>query len=220
MGRFALVRKKERWSATWLGNLLKVVVLLLLVFIYGACIRSFLAPVKPVPSNVMVVEGFLTDYGIEEAMVIFKRDHYDLMLITGKKRIKGAHLDHFENDGDYSAAAIEKLGFDMNQVRVVEVEFDITKDRTYYSALAVGNWLKEHKPSCTSLNLVTLGCHGKRSKYLFQTAVGDSIDVGIISVVSRSYDPKRWWTSSFGFREVTKETLAWIYARFFFFPSE
>ncbi len=94
MGRFVFFRKKERWTATWLGNILKLLVLVLLVFTFFKSIHPFLAENKPVESKIMVVEGFIPDYAIEQSMDIFIRDKYELMLITGKKRMKGAHLDY------------------------------------------------------------------------------------------------------------------------------
>ncbi|MCF8367835.1 MAG: hypothetical protein K9G76_02245 [Bacteroidales bacterium] len=220
MGRFALIRKKERWSATWLGNIVKILILLIVVWIYVVNIRTYLAPVEPIEARVLVVEGFITDYAIEESMHIFNEGNYDLMIVTGKKRIKGAHLDHFTNDGEYSAATLNYMGFDMKKLKVVEVAFDVTRDRTYYSALSVKKWLDKNLPGCRAVNLITLGCHGRRSHYLFQEAFGETIEVGIISIESKSYDPIKWWSTSFGFREVTNETFAWIYGRYFFFPKD
>jgi len=42
---------------------------------------------------------------------------------------------------------------------------------------------------------------------------------GIIAVSNPDYDPKQWWRYSDGVREVTGESIAYIYTKFFFYPS-
>ena len=54
---------------------------------------------------------------------------------------------------------------------------------------------------------------------LYQKALGKNVTVGIIAVSNPDYDPKDWWRYSDGVREVIGESLAYIYARFFFYPS-
>ncbi len=220
MARFALYRKKERWTATWLGQVLKIIIILGLIFIYAKTIHAFLAPTDPVNSKVMIVEGFIPDYALEEAADIFNKGQYKLMIITGKKRMKGAPLDQYKNDGIYSAATLIKLGFDSTRIRVVAVENEIKRDRTFTSALAAKKWIENHNEGCTSFNLVTLDCHARRSRLLFGKAFGEKYRVGIIAIRDRSYNADHWWQTSNGFREVIQETIAWIYARFFFWPDK
>lgn len=219
MARFALFRKKERWTATWLGNLIKLGIFLLLVVIWAHTIQPFLAPIEIVESDLLVVEGFIPDYAIEEAGEIYKAGKYRQMIITGKKRMKGAHLDQYENDGAFSAATLIKLGFDSAKIVVVAVDRDIKRDRTYVSALAIKQWIEENQIKETGFNIVTLGCHARRSRLLFEKAFGDQYNIGIIAIDDRGYDADHWWQSSNGFREVIKETIAWVYARFFFWPN-
>lgn len=215
-----MYRKKEKWVATWRGHLLKLVIFIVLILLYVKTIVSFLAPVNTMNADVLVVEGYLPDYAILESIKVFNNGNYKYLVLTGKKRSKGAHLDMYANDGAYSAATLEKVGFDMSKVVVVVARDDIRKDRTFYSAIALNDWLQSHHPDFTSVDLVSLGCHSRRSQRLFQKALIDKFEVGIYAVQNQSYEQDRWWRSSHGFREVTKESLAWVYARFFFFPPE
>ena len=219
MARFALVRKKECWSLTWRGRLLLLIIIFMLGFISMKTIHPFLAKNEPIDAKLLVVEGFITDYALEECMKIFNEGQYNNLLITGKKRIQGAYLDMYPNDGEYSAATLEKLGFDRSKIMVVTVGEDILRDRTYASAEAVHDWMIKNN-WLENFNLATLGCHARRSQLLFREAFDDSVDIGIIAIENLSYDPQKWWTNSNGFREVNKEFIAWVYARFFFFPSK
>jgi hypothetical protein len=217
--RFVLISKKERWGLTWFGRLMVLILILLAGFIYSQGIYSFLAQNKPVMADILVVEGFIPDYALMEAKEIFYRDNYRQMIITGKVRIKGSQLDQYENDGLYSAATLVKTGFEESKISVVALDKDIRKDRTYCSALAVKEWLIKNNPETASVNLLTIGCHARRSRMLFERAFDDSIDVGVIAVRNQLYDPGSWWRSSAGFREVTEETITWLYALLFFKPD-
>jgi hypothetical protein len=165
----------------------------------------------------MILEGFVPDYVVEQAKEIFIRDDYELMLVTGKKRLKGSHLDWYENDGEYTAATLEKLGFEMARVVVIPVDYAVKKDRTYESGNAIKKYLNQlHK--IEAINIVTIGCHARRTRYLFEESLGKNITIGVIAIENQEYNPNRWWQSSAGFRQVIQETIAWTYARFFFFP--
>lgn len=215
---FAIINKKERWRLTPFGNILKILGFLLLLLLYVLSIHPFLAYNNPVKSKVMVVEGFISDHSLEQAYTIFQKDNYDLMIITGKKREKGAHLDSYGNDGKYCAAIFRKMGMKDEQMKVITMDFDIKKDRTYATAIAVKKWILKSGKNIKAVNIVTIGCHARRSGLLFKKAFDEKITVGVISTKNPTYNYKKWWESSLGFRVVLSETIAWIYARFFFFP--
>ena len=75
-------------------------------------------------------------------------------------------------------------------------------------------------PSLHAVNIVTEDVHARRTRLLFQKALGNGVTVGIIAVPNPDYDAKRWWRYSEGVREVVGEVIAYLYARFFFVPSE
>jgi hypothetical protein len=215
MGRFSVIHKKEQWSATWLGNLLIFLIISLLILIFLYTIHPFLAKTKTIESKILAVEGFIPDFAIEESKDIFEKGDYALMIITGKPRLKGAHLDIYDNDGLYSAATLSRIGFDSTKIQVVAIDPKIIKNRTYQSAINIKKWLLANDYPL-EINLVSIGCHARRSQLLFEKAIGQK--VGIIAVEDIRYDPDGWWKTSFGFRSVLNETIAYLYARFFFYP--
>ncbi len=216
MKRFTIINKKERWGFTLLGKAVLLLIFILGVFLYMKCIVSFLSPNEPVGADILIVEGFIPDYAIEEALDIFRKGNYSLLIVSGKLRVKGAHLSQYEDDGEFTAAYLLKVGLDQHYIRVVSVTEEVKKDRTYAAALKLKGWLLKNEPQAQSADLVSIGCHSRRSHYIFQKALGDEIKLGIIAVENKGYDPKKWWKFSSGFREVTKETIAWVYARLFF----
>src|SRR5262249_598758 len=92
----------------------------------------------------------------------------------------------------------------------------VRKDRTYHSALAVKGWLGEHELPLTSIDVVTVGSHARRSRLMFQKPFGKAATVGIVAMDDQGYDCQQWWRTREGVREVVGETIAYVYARLFF----
>ena len=82
--------------------------------------------------------------------------------------------------------------------------------------MALRKWLRENHMTITQINLMAEGFHSRRSRLMFQKALGDGVQVGIIAYEWDHAAAQRWWTSSEGVRHLTDEALAYIYARFFF----
>jgi len=71
----------------------------------------------------------------------------------------------------------------------------------------------------TGLNIITASTHARRSRLLFQKALGDSMRVGVIRLPAEGFNEDEWWKSSAGVRSVINESIAYIYARFLFRPE-
>jgi hypothetical protein len=65
-----------------------------------------------------------------------------------------------------------------------------------------------------------LGAHARRTRLLFQKALGPDIKVGVIAIETRNYDGRHWWRSSTGVREVLTEGIGYLYSKFFFHPAD
>ncbi len=53
--------------------------------------NAFLSLNRPVKSDVLVVEGWLPDYALEEAMAIYKREDYKKVITTCNPPINNRH---------------------------------------------------------------------------------------------------------------------------------
>jgi len=220
MGKFAIFKKKERWSTTWLGKVLILTLFIVLAWLFVKYSYSFLAQNSPVNSEIIILEGFLPNFAIEESMKIFNDGNYKLMIISGKKMIKGASLVPYENDGLYTAAILAKMGFDSTLIKVIGLKNDVMKDRTYASATAITDWMSQNGLNPETVNVISLGCHSRRSRLLFEKVFKDEIKIGIISVQDIGYDPEVWWKSSYGFKTILNEVFALTYTYLFFRPPD
>jgi hypothetical protein len=200
----------------WAG----LVVALVAAAIVGARVLPwFLAVNDPVPGGVLVVEGWAPDYAMQAAAEEFNHNHYEKLLVTGIPLERGAPLSEFRTHAELGAAVLLKLGLSTNAVQAVPA-MAVMQDRTYAMALALKGWMREHGIAATRVNLITLGPHARRSRLLFEKALGKGVAVGVTGVPPQDYDLSHWWRSSQGVRTIISEGLGYAYARFLFFPPK
>jgi hypothetical protein len=214
-----LLRRRQCLVPTLRGWLLLACAVMALALVGLLGIGPFLAVTHSVPGGVLVVEGWVPDYMLEAAIAEFKRDHYARMFVTGIPLEQGAPLSEYKNYAQIGAATLIKLGMNTNDLQAVPTGAT-RRDRTYAMALSVKHWLQQHDLSPTKVNLVTGGPHARRSRLIFEKAFGKGVTVGVIAIPANDYDEKHWWRSSQGVRTIIGETLAYGYARLFFYPRD
>ena len=193
--------------------LLFAVAALVVFSIRGA--YSFLAVNDPVDNGALVVEGWLPDYALQEAITEFGRGHHSRIFVTGGPLENGAPLSEYRTFAELGAATLLRLGLDTNAVQAVPAP-RVRLDRTYASALALKNWLGSHGVVETNFNVISLGPHSRRSRLLFEKALGKDYKIGVIAIENQEYDAKQWWASSAGVRTMSDEIIAYLYARLSF----
>jgi uncharacterized SAM-binding protein YcdF (DUF218 family) len=210
--------KKERWGLTAMGWVAVGIIAVGVPIALLANIHGFLAAEERVKGDVLVVESWIPDFAIPGAIEEFKRDGYQRLVLVGAPILLGGDLSRFKSYSEFTYARLIALGFDKERIVVLETS-DITKDRTYQSAVAVKRWLSlDHNVNRRGLNVYSLDVHSRRSRLLFTKALGDQFTVGVIAAPDRRYDPETWWKSSNGVRTVLDELIAYLYAAIFFLP--
>jgi hypothetical protein len=173
--------------------------------------------VSPESVDVLIVEGWLPDYALKQAYREFTDDSYQYLLTTGGPLEVGSHLSEYDNYAQLAGTTLLVMGLNPDKLIVLAAP-DVQKDRTYESAMAVQRWLNKSTLAPTNFNVITEGTHARRSRLLYAAALGENRNVGVISVENRDYNPRRWWVSSDGVKEVIMEMVAYLYARFLFEP--
>ena len=211
--------RKELLGLSWRGRLLLAAIVLLggISFLKG--VHPFLAVTHREKTRILVVEGWVNPYGIDGALQEFKTGHYGQVFTTGGPlEGMGASSSIYGTEAYQSAALLRKAGMPADSVQSVPALY-VGKDRTYNSAVAFRNWLQEHNLQGQTFNVLTEDAHARRTWLLFREAFGKSARIGIISVPNPDYDARHWWRTSEGVREVIDESIAYVYAKFFFWPS-
>jgi hypothetical protein len=218
---WGMIKRKERWTLTLRAWLLMLLLAVLLVtgFVLGA--HPFLAVSQPLDAEFLAVEGWLPDYALEVAAKEFMAHPdrpYKKLLVIGGALERGSFLAAYETYGKLGAATLTKLGISTNAIEAIP-SLPNSRDRTYFSSLALSQWFQAHGLSAKSINVVSMGPHARRTRLLFAKAMGSGVSVGIIAVDDRDYDPHHWWRTSAGVRSLVDEMVAYCYARFLFHPA-
>jgi hypothetical protein len=186
----------------------------------------------------------LPDYALQGAVGEIKRGGYRRVIIPGGGLPEYWRTSTYKTEAEVVAATLAAMGVETNLVVALPRSHDL-RDRTYSAALAVRAWLESSHPAVRSVNLYSVGPHSRRSWLLYQRAfesqvkvsvpgaltpspspirwervAAGRVKVGVFSYPDDRYDPKRWWASSDGFREVLGEGIAYLYARILFHPPK
>jgi uncharacterized SAM-binding protein YcdF (DUF218 family) len=217
---WGILRRKERWALSWSGRLLVGSVVVFVVGVAILNVHQFLAVTNRVNTSVLVVEGWIHRYAILAAANEFNHGSYTWIYTTGGPEDgTGGYTNDYNTSASVGAEALKKLGVPADLIRMAPSHV-IGRDRTYNAAVALRDWFHEHNMPVHSINVLTEDAHARRTHLLYQKALGKDVMVGIISAPNPDYDSRRWWRYSDGVREVIGESIAYIYARFFFYPSE
>lgn len=208
-----LVHQQNKWTLTIQGRLVAAVSSIALMWFMLTNIHPFLAVDHPIKADILVVEGWLPDFAVKEAIAEFERGGYQKLVTTGTPLEKGFYLAQYDNFAELTAATLVELGFDRDKLVAVPAP-EVVRNRTAASAIALRQWIRNSGLKIQSINLYTYDVHARRSWLVFKQTLAPSVKVGVISVKAISYEPKKWWISSAGVRTIISETVAYIYARF------
>ncbi len=217
---WGLVTRRERWGPSWRGWLAVALLALLGAWLGVLGIHPFLAVTARADARVLVVEGWVHRFAIKAATQEFKTGGYPRIYTTGGPVDgDGGYTNDYNTGASVGAGQLRQAGIGADLIQMVPARL-VGRDRTYTSAIALRDWLRDHNVQVTAINIVTEAPHARRTRLLFQEAFGPQVQVGVIAAQNPDYDPKHWWRYSEGVREVIGEGLAYLYARFLFFPSK
>jgi uncharacterized SAM-binding protein YcdF (DUF218 family) len=210
-----LLRRREVWLPSWRGWLFLGALAMAgaLIVFFGA--YPFLAMHRPHAAGVMVVEGWLGLTRVPIAVQEYKARPYSACYVTGGPVDEDVPTEGFRFYADLGAARLREAGL---PEPVAVPSALVERDRTYTSAVQLRAWLLEHGGIPRQITIFTHGVHARRSRLLFQKAFGDAAEIGVLPAPPSGYDPKRWFTSSTGVRDVVGEAIAYLYARLLFWP--
>jgi uncharacterized SAM-binding protein YcdF (DUF218 family) len=187
-------------------------------FVYG--VYPFLAVTHRVDTDILVVEGWVHEYAIRSAISEFQSGHYQRVFTTGGPVAgMGGYTNDYNTSASLGAGRLKAAGLSPDFIQMVPSRVS-ERDRTYSAAVALRNWFREHHVIVHGVNVVTEDVHARRTRLLFQRAMGNHTAVGVIAVPNPDYDARRWWRYSEGVRDVVSESVAYLYARLLFFPPD
>ncbi len=215
--KLALTKEHTGRRLTLVGWLVVAILIAAVFFGFVANLYPFLAPEAPPHKGLLVVEGWIHDFALDEAVRMYKTGDYSKIVCTGVPIETGSYIQAFKSYPEMTAARLRKLGIPESEI-IIAIGEETNKDRTYVAATALREAFMAYNIEESNIHLVTTGPHGRRSRLLFQKALGNDYEIGITCLEDSGYDPDRWYAYSQGVRKVLGEWIAYTYAKLFFHP--
>jgi uncharacterized SAM-binding protein YcdF (DUF218 family) len=213
------ITRRERWGLSRRGWLVLLLAIILGGISLVLTVYPFLAVTHRVDTNILVVEGWIHEYAIRAAVEEFRGASYERAFATGGPvEGIGGYINDYQTSASVGADLLKKNGLPNESLQMVPSRV-MDRDRTYGSAVALRNWFRDQDMRANSINIVTENTHARRTRLLFEKALGNHVAVGIIAVRNPDYDPKHWWRYSQGLKDVVSESFAYVYARLLFYPA-
>jgi uncharacterized SAM-binding protein YcdF (DUF218 family) len=214
-----LVTRRERWGLSWQGMLVLLLTMAVGAVVFALRIFPFFAITERVETKLMAVEGWVNLYAIQAAADEFRLGGYERVFTTGGPVAgMGGYTNDYNTSASVAAGRLRQVGLPAAVVQMVPSR-EATRDRTYSAAVALRVWCEANQVRLTAINVVTGDVHARRTRLLYERALGPGVKVGVISVPNPDYDSRRWWRYSQGVRAVFGECLGYVYARLFFHPD-
>ncbi len=216
---WGLVDRRERIGLSLRGWVLLLVLGVGGGWLFAHTIRPFLAKNQRVPSDILVMEGWIHPYAVNLSAAEFKQSGCPKIYVTGGPAtgMEGETND-WNTYANIGAQALAKAGVAWANIQKVPAN-ETMRDRTYSSAVALRQWFLSRGMTVTNFNIITEDAHARRTCLLFQKAFGPAVTVGVITIPDPDYDPAHWWRYSEGVRVILGETIAYLYAQLLFHPD-
>ena len=173
-----------------------------------AMLYPFLARQAPVASDVAVIEGWMKDDLLLQAVGWAETNGVKKIYTTGGPIELGSWLAEWKTYAELSKARLEKKGLGAKFEIVAVPSEKVRRGRTRASARALKAVTGMERGSFT---LISEGPHTRRSWRSFQGVFGDGVEVGSLALTPVEYDGTDWWSCSEGVRDVMAETIAYGY---------
>jgi hypothetical protein len=178
------------------------------VFWWYDC-ESFLCRTQRLPAEVLVVEGWIGEQGIQAAAEEFKQGGYQYLVTTG-----GPTSDLWSpQQWNYAEMAQETLinaGIPKDKI-IAAPSKTAESQRTFAAAAAAGRALQARGIRPKAINLFTLGAHARRSRLIFAKTFPPGTQVGVISWPPLARKTGPWWRSSERAEDIIKETVGYFF---------
>ena len=216
MAHITLFRQRKLWLPTIWGWLVLLVLGFVLCMFVVRNIYAYLAPNEPVGARFLVVEGWLSPSELDQAMQAFKTNGYTRIVATG------GPTDWPETKyGNYAEMAAEYLmqhGVPADSILVVPAP-PSAQERTYLSAVMLRESAQQLGIKLDAIDLFSSGAHARRSRLLYQMALGKEVRVGVLAARPGDYDRKAWWRTSNGVESIVFQAIGLIWVQCCFWPG-
>jgi len=218
MPKLKLIKKQHIWLPTPLGLIIITLVLLSSSVFILKNLAHYLAQQQSIKAPILIIEGWISDQALNEAIKHYKTADYKIIITTGGL-IKTRHSTKHKTYADLAAAYLRNNGLNTSNIKSLPTP-ESAQNRTFLSAVIARDWLQKQNIKAKQINIYSQGVHARRTKALYQMAFGDQYNIGINAAKTIEYTLDNWWKSSTGAKAVITETIGLIWVKCCFYLGE
>ena len=218
MQRLILFRQRQIWMPTILGWLFLLLICVVSGILLLNNLYTFLAQNEPVGARFLVVEGWLAPDELDQAIRAIKKGKYERIVTTGGPVTGWPELNL---DTDYAKLAADYLahhGVRRDLISVVPAPKS-AQERTFLSAVMFRESAQRLGITLDAVDIFSSGPHARRSRLLFQMALGQQVRVGILAARPSDFEPETWWRTSVGVEKMLFQSFGLVWVKCCFWPG-
>jgi hypothetical protein len=201
MVRVTLFRQRQVWMPTISGWLFLLIIGAVTSILLANNLYTFLAPNEPMGAHVLIVEGWLTPEELDQAMEAFKKGKYERLVTTGGPVSGWTGISQDTNYAELAADYLEHRGIRHDLIAAVPAPKS-AQERTFLSAVMFRESAQRLGITLDAVDIISSGPHARRSRLLFQMALGPKVRVGVLAARPSEFDPDAWWRTSKGVEQM------------------
>ena len=185
---------------------------------------GFLAPDQPAfakdgrGASILVVEGWLDEAELDQAMAAFRRGGYERVVVTGGPIESWQSFLPWPSYAERAFDHLRKHGLAGVAISAVPAPAS-AQDRSFLSAIVFRDWARKNGVVLEAVDVFSAGVHARRSWLVYRMALGESVQVGVMAARPKDYEPDRWWATSAGAKAVIGEGLSLAWTKCCFWPG-
>lgn len=218
MGRINFFRQRQVWVPTVYGWLLLLFGSLATGLLLANTLYPFLAPQEPVGARVLVIEGWLAPEELDQAITAFKQGKYERIVTTGGPVSGWPGISQDTSYAKLAADYLEQHGVSPDLVAAVPAPRS-AQERTFLSAVMFRESVQKFGITLDAVDIFSAGAHARRTRLLFQMALGPKVRVGVLAARPGSFDPDAWWRSSTGVEQLLFQSFGYVWVKCCFWPG-
>jgi len=188
------------------------------IFIINNNLANYLAQQQPLHKGILVVEGWVSEQTLLQAIQSYKTNSYQQIITTGGL-IKGRRQSEYKSYADSAAAFMLKNGIKQSEITSLPAP-DSAQNRTFLSAVIVRDWLIKQKNNTQTIDVFSEGVHARRTLILYKMAFANKRGIGIMTGKAEQYLLESWWQTSAGIKTVISEVVGLTWVACCFYPGE
>jgi hypothetical protein len=218
MRRVTLFRQRQVWMPTISGWIFLLFICTVASFLLTNNLYSFLALNAPVGARVLVVEGWLAPDELDQVIQVFKNGKYERIVTTGGPVSGWPGISQDTSYADLAADYLKRHGIQPDLIASVPAPKS-AQERTFLSAVMFRESAQRLGITLDAIDVFSGGPHARRSRLLFQMALGPKVRVGVLAGRPDGYAPDSWWKASVGVEQMIFQSFGFVWVKCCFWPG-